>query len=85
MKKWFSFTTWARVAAKTVAYLRSPLIPLWEKALLLVPVAAYWVLPDALPFLPFDDIAVTVILVNWFIGRIEKKYPAVKADKRYIK
>jgi hypothetical protein len=81
MKKWLSFSGWARIAASTVTYLRSPLIPLWEKLLLLVPVVAYWVLPDVLPYLPFDDLAVTLFLVNWFIGRIERKYPAVKGDK----
>jgi uncharacterized membrane protein YkvA (DUF1232 family) len=81
MKKWLSFKGWARIAAKTFAYLRSPLIPPWEKALLLVPVAAYWVLPDLLPTLPFDDMAVTLFMVNWFIGRIERRYPAVRGDK----
>ncbi|WP_199624534.1 hypothetical protein [Paenibacillus alkalitolerans] len=81
MKKWLSIAGWARIAAKLGAYLRSPIIPLWEKALLLVPVIAYWVLPDVLPYLPFDDLAVTLIMVNWFVGRIERKYPALNRDK----
>ena len=46
--------------------------------MLAAPAVLYWVLPDVLPYLPFDDIAVTVILANWFMNRIEKKYPQVK-------
>nr|WP_238392326.1 MULTISPECIES: hypothetical protein [Paenibacillus] len=56
-------------------YLRDSDIPLREKAFLLVPAALYWVLPDVLPYVPLDDIAVTLFLSNWFLHRIENKYP----------
>ena len=77
MKKWLKLNTWVKLVQRTFLYLRSPMVPLWEKILLAAPAALYWVLPDVLPYLPFDDIAVTVILANWFMNRIEKKYPQV--------
>ncbi len=78
MKKWLKWSSWARLVTRTFSYLASPGIPFREKALLLIPAALYWVLPDALPYLPFDDIAVTLLLSNWFLHRIEKKYPNLK-------
>ncbi|HZG75832.1 MAG TPA: hypothetical protein VEZ72_08225 [Paenibacillus sp.] len=75
MKKWLKLSTWARLVTRTTAYLFAPDIPLREKALLLVPAALYWVLPDVLPYVPLDDIAVTLFLSNWFLHRIEDKYP----------
>lgn len=44
------------------------------KLLFAIPVLLYWVLPDALPFIPLDDIAVTMILSEWFARRMSKKY-----------
>lgn len=75
MKKWLKLNTWVRLFQRSFIYLCSSNVPLWEKALLLVPAALYWVLPDVLPMLPLDDAAVTVILANWFMNRIERKYP----------
>lgn len=75
MKKWLKLSTWGRLVTRTITYLRAPDIPLREKALLLVPAALYWVLPDVLPYVPLDDIAVTLFLSNWFMRRIESKYP----------
>jgi uncharacterized membrane protein YkvA (DUF1232 family) len=54
--------------------LRAPYIPFREKLLFIVPVVLYWVMPDFLSFLPVDDAAVTLLLANWFVRRIEKKY-----------
>lgn len=82
MKKWLKWTTWTKLVSRTYVYLRSPIVPFREKALLLVPAVLYWVLPDVLPYMPIDDIAVTVLLANWFLNRIENKYPQLKGDKR---
>jgi len=78
MRKWLKLTTWVRLVSRTVFFLRAPAIPIREKALLLVPAALYWVLPDALPFFPLDDMAITLLLANWFLHRIENKYPHLK-------
>lgn len=75
MKTWLKLSTWVRLVRRTFSYLRAPGVPAREKALLLVPAALYWVLPDVLPYIPLDDIAVTLLLSNWFIRRIESKYP----------
>ncbi|HZG57749.1 hypothetical protein [Paenibacillus sp.] len=75
MKKWLKLSTWVRLVSRTFTYLRAPDIPLREKALLLVPAALYWVLPDVLPYVPVDDLAVTLLLSNWFLHRIESKFP----------
>jgi uncharacterized membrane protein YkvA (DUF1232 family) len=80
MKNWLKLSTWMRLVTRTLVYLRSPAIPLREKALLLIPAVLYWVLPDALPYLPVDDIAVTLLLSNWFMNRIENKYPQAKKE-----
>jgi uncharacterized membrane protein YkvA (DUF1232 family) len=80
LTKWLKLTTWVRLVTRTFHALRSPHIPLREKALLLIPAVLYWVLPDVLPFLPVDDIAVTLLLANWFTKRIENKYPPVKKE-----
>ncbi|MCI3923906.1 hypothetical protein MO973_27130 [Paenibacillus sp. TRM 82003] len=80
MRKWLKLSTWARLITRTFYALRSARVPLLEKLLLLVPAALYWVLPDALPYLPFDDIAVTLFLANWFLHRIENKYPEIKKE-----
>jgi len=82
MKKWLKLSTWVRLVSRTFAYLLDPGLPLGEKALLLVPAVLYWVLPDAIPYLPLDDIAVTLFLSNWFLHRIENKYPQVRRSRR---
>lgn len=58
--------------------LRSSRVPWREKLLFLIPIALYWVLPDVLipiPFMPLDDIAISVLLLTWFVKRAERKYP----------
>ncbi|WP_258525407.1 hypothetical protein [Paenibacillus sp. YN15] len=54
--------------------LSSSRVPLKEKLLFVVPAAVYWVVPDVLPLVPLDDIAVTLLLAGWFASRMEKKY-----------
>ena len=49
-------------------------VTLMDKLLFIVPVGLYWVLPDFMPFIPIDDIAVTMIAAEWFTRRMEKKY-----------
>ncbi|MNO02584.1 hypothetical protein D3C81_2230400 [compost metagenome] len=56
--------------------MRSSRIPLIDKLLLVVPAILYWVLPDVLPFIPIDDMAVTMLLMNWFVSRAERKEQA---------
>lgn len=48
------------------------------QASFLVPVGLYWVLPDVMPFVPIDDIGVTLIVMGWFVARMERKYPSIK-------
>lgn len=74
--KWskiWSLRHWGHVFRKLPGLLRSPRVPLLDKLLLGMPALAYWVLPDVLPFIPVDDIAVTMLLMNWFVGRAEQK------------
>ncbi len=54
--------------------LSSSRVPLGEKLLFIIPAAVYWVMPDVMPFMPLDDIAVTLLLAGWFAARMEKKY-----------
>ncbi len=35
-------------------------------------VAAYWVLPDLMPFLPLDDVLFTAIMTYWFASSAGK-------------
>jgi hypothetical protein len=59
-------------------YLTSPQVSFVDKLLFLVPVGLYWVLPDVMPFVPIDDIGVTLIVMGWFVARMERKYPSIK-------
>ncbi|MBN2983144.1 hypothetical protein JW799_18340 [Cohnella algarum] len=65
---------WTRLPARVWRVLRAPEVSIAEKLLFAVPVLLYWVLPDVMPFVPIDDIAVTVALAGWFAGRAERKY-----------
>jgi len=75
MKKWLSITHWSRVYRRIFRLLVSPDIPVGEKLLFLVPVLLYWVLPDLMPMMPFDDIAVTMLAADWISNRLDRKYP----------
>lgn len=75
-KRWLSLRRWGVVFRRIVPLLRSPRVPLYEKLLFAVPALVYWIMPDALPMLPLDDMAVTLLLMNWFTARAERKYIA---------
>ncbi|WP_413404100.1 hypothetical protein [Paenibacillus amylolyticus] len=79
--KWrslLSFKRWTQVFKRLPRLLRAPQIPLGEKLLFIIPALLYWVLPDVMPFMPIDDIGVTLILMNWFVSRAERKYPVLQ-------
>ncbi|GAB6988601.1 hypothetical protein [Paenibacillus pini] len=81
--KWsrlLSFKRWSHVFSRIWKYLASPQVTLGDKMLFLIPVMLYWVLPDVMPFVPIDDIGVTMLMMGWFVSRIEKKYPALIAN-----
>ncbi|MNE10763.1 hypothetical protein D3C76_31960 [compost metagenome] len=78
--KWsrlWSFRHWGYIFRRVPRLLRSRRIPLLDKLLLVVPALVYWVIPDVLPFIPIDDIAVTMLLMNWFVSRAESKDPTM--------
>ncbi len=75
MGKLLSLRHWKHVFVRVFRLLISPKIPLAEKLWFAVPVLLYCVLPDVLPFMPIDDIAVTMFLANYFSARMERKYP----------
>lgn len=78
MKKIWSLRYWGHVFRKSYRLLRSPNIPIREKLMFGIPVLLYWVLPDVMPYLPIDDIGVTMIVANWFANRMERKYPTIR-------
>ncbi|MCZ8518084.1 MULTISPECIES: hypothetical protein [Paenibacillus] len=67
-----SMRRWGHVFRRILPLLRSPKVPLREKLFFAVPVLVYWVAPDLLNFLPVDDVAVTLLLMNWFTERAER-------------
>ncbi|WP_159881372.1 hypothetical protein [Paenibacillus puerhi] len=73
-KRILSLRQWGHVFRRIVPLLRSRRVPIGEKLLFAVPALAYWIAPDLLPFMPLDDIAVTMLLMNWFTDRAERKY-----------
>ncbi|MBV6714277.1 MULTISPECIES: hypothetical protein [Paenibacillus] len=75
VKKLLSLRHWGHVFKRAGKLLMSPQVPIGSKLLFVVPALLYWVLPDVLPFMPIDDIAVTMMLANWFTGWMERKYP----------
>ncbi|WP_238358046.1 hypothetical protein [Cohnella zeiphila] len=70
--------SWRRLGTKLPTrlwrILRSPRVSVADKLLFVVPVLLYWVLPDLMPFIPIDDIAVTLAAAGWYVGRMERKY-----------
>ncbi|ACT00745.1 hypothetical protein [Paenibacillus sp. JDR-2] len=78
MRKWFSLRHWKSTFVRIYKLIISREVALTDKLLFLVPVILYWVLPDALPFVPIDDIAVTMLLAEWFARRMEKKYNRIR-------
>ncbi|AJY73408.1 hypothetical protein [Paenibacillus beijingensis] len=74
MRKLLSLRHWRHVFVRIYRIITAPGVTIADKLLFLVPVLLYWVLPDLLPLLPFDDIAVTMIVAEWFTRRMERKY-----------
>ncbi|WP_168119382.1 hypothetical protein [Paenibacillus sp. HB172176] len=74
MRKLFSLRHWKRTFVLIFKVLKSREVALLDKLIFAVPVLLYWVMPDALPFLPIDDIAVTMIIAEWFARRMGRKY-----------
>lgn len=73
-KRLISFRYWGHVLRRIGPLLLSPKVPLREKLLFAVPAIVYCVIPDVMPLVPVDDIAVTLFLMNWFTERAERKY-----------
>jgi len=63
-----------RLPVRLWRVMRSSRVPTADKLLFVIAVALYWVLPDLLPFVPIDDLAVTVLAANWFVGAMERKH-----------
>ncbi|SFL25184.1 hypothetical protein SAMN03159341_104259 [Paenibacillus sp. 1_12] len=76
-RRLLSFRNWGHVFQRIIPLLLSSKVPLGEKLLFVIPAVVYWVAPDLLPFMPVDDIAVSLLLMNFFTNRVERKY-AVK-------
>ncbi|WP_127585872.1 hypothetical protein [Paenibacillus koleovorans] len=74
MRKLLSLRHWGHVFRKVYLLLIAREVPVKDKLLFLIPALLYWVLPDVLPFMPIDDIAVTMLLMNWFAERMERKH-----------
>ncbi|MNI89362.1 hypothetical protein D3C73_1467540 [compost metagenome] len=72
--KWIKHRRWFTIIPRIWKLLKSSKVPLWEKLLFLIPAAVYWIAPDVMPFVPIDDIAVTILLAGWFSSRMERKY-----------
>lgn len=63
------------VFVRVFRIIRSPRVPLADKMLFLVPAVLYAVLPDALPMVPLDDIAVVLIAAAALERHVRRKYP----------
>ncbi|WP_025689858.1 hypothetical protein [Paenibacillus zanthoxyli] len=82
LRKLLSLKGWSHVLRSTWQYVVSPHVALGDKLLFVIPVALYWVLPDVMPFMPIDDIGVSMMLMAWFVSRMDRKYPALNGPKR---
>lgn len=76
-RKLLSIRYWSYMTRQSWRYLTASQVSLADKLLFLVPVLLYWVLPDVMPFVPIDDIGVTLLVMNWFVSRMNKKYPSL--------
>ena len=74
MRKLLSLRHWKNTFMLIYRLLISKQVLLRDKLLFLVPVIVYWVIPDVMPFMPIDDIAVTMIIAQWFASRMNRKY-----------
>lgn len=74
MRKLLSLRHWRRTFSLVFQLLKSKDVALLDKLIFTVPVLVYWIVPDVLPFMPIDDIAVTMIVADWFARRMGRKY-----------
>lgn len=74
MRKLLSLRHWKMTFTLIYKLLRSRDVAVRDKLLFLVPVIVYWIIPDVMPFVPIDDIAFTMIIAEWFAGRMGRKY-----------
>lgn len=74
MRKLLSLRHWRNTFVRIYQLLLSKDVSWKDKLLFIVPVLLYWVLPDVMPFMPIDDIAVTMLAAEWFARRMENKY-----------
>lgn len=75
MMKLLSLRHWTNTFKQVFKLLLSGQVKWWEKALFLIPVILYWLIPsDLIPLLPVDDIGITMILAHWFAERISRRY-----------
>ncbi|UVI28217.1 hypothetical protein [Paenibacillus spongiae] len=74
MRKLLSLKHWRHVFVRIFRLLAAKEVRLVDKLVYVVPVLLYWVLPDVLPFLPIDDIAVTMLAAEWYTRYMERKY-----------
>lgn len=81
IRKLLSLKRWSHIFSNSWKYIISPNVAMADKLLFTIPVVLYWVLPDIMPFLPIDDIGVTMLLAGWFVSRMERKYPALKSGR----
>ncbi|KWX71367.1 hypothetical protein [Paenibacillus jilunlii] len=81
LRKLLSLKQWSHIFRNSWQFIISPQVAVADKLLFTIPVILYWVLPDFMPFLPIDDIGVTMLLTGWFVSRMERKYPALRAGR----
>lgn len=81
LKKMLSLKQWSHIFNTSRKYIVSSEVTLGDKLLFAVPVLLYWVLPDLMPFLPIDDIGITMLLMGWFVSRMDRKYPVLQVGK----
>lgn len=74
MRKLLSLRHWKQTFGLIYKLLRSREVELKDKLIFSVPVFLYWILPDVLPMMPIDDIAVTMFVAEWFARRMQTKY-----------
>ena len=74
MRKLLSLRHWKNTFLLIYKLLTAKHVRLTDKLLFVIPVLIYWVVPDVMPFIPVDDVAFTMIIAEWFAGRMAKKY-----------
>ncbi|QHT62119.1 hypothetical protein GXP70_20475 [Paenibacillus lycopersici] len=77
MRKLWSLRHWRNVFVRIFRLLTAKEVRLLDKLLYVVPVLLYWVLPDVMPFVPIDDIAVTMIAAEFYTRYMERKYSRI--------